>query len=86
MKAIVISKFGPSPDNLVIKDIPPPEPKPGNVVIRVKAFGINHAEMHMRKGEWAESVPVSVIECVGIVHTCPGGEFAIGTRGFHEKN
>jgi len=22
-------------------------------VIEVKAFGLNHAELHMRKGEWA---------------------------------
>ena len=35
--------------------------------------------MHMRKGEWAEWVPISGIECVGIVHACPGGEFAEGT-------
>ncbi len=26
----------------------------GQVVIKVKAFGIDHAEMHMRRGEWAE--------------------------------
>jgi hypothetical protein len=30
-----------------------PEPRAGHAVIQVKAFGINHAEMHMRKGEWA---------------------------------
>ena len=49
MRAIVIQKFG-GPENLVIKEIPDPEPKPGHVVIRVKAFGVNHAEMHMRRG------------------------------------
>ncbi|KAB8067310.1 alcohol dehydrogenase zinc-binding domain protein [Aspergillus leporis] len=63
MRAIVIEKFG-GPDSLV-----------GEVVIKVKAFGINHAGMHMRKGEWAEWMPVSGIECVGIVAACPGGEF-----------
>ncbi|KAF9462364.1 Zn-dependent oxidoreductase [Collybia nuda] len=80
MKAIVISHFGPSVDNLVFRDIEAPEPTLGRVVIRVKAFGINHAEMHMRKGEWAESMPVSGIECVGIVHACPGGEFIVGAK------
>jgi NADPH:quinone reductase-like Zn-dependent oxidoreductase len=50
------------------------------VVIEVKAFGINHAETHMRKGEWAEAVKVSGIECVGIVKACSNGEFAIGTK------
>lgn len=78
MKAIVIEKFG-GPDCLVIKDVAAPEPEEGQVVIRVKAFGVNHAEMHMRRGEWAEWMPISGIECVGTVAACPGGEFAEGT-------
>jgi NADPH:quinone reductase-like Zn-dependent oxidoreductase len=76
---IVIDHFG-GPDVLVFKDIPEPEPQPGHVVIQIKAFGINHAEMHMRRGEWAESMPISGIECVGIVKSCPGGEFAVGSK------
>src|SRR3954464_14882801 len=79
MRAIVIQKFG-GPENLVIKEIPDPEPKPGHVVIEIKAFGINHAEMHMRRGEWAEAAEVSGIECVGIVDACPGGEFPVGAK------
>jgi len=54
MRAIVLEKFG-GPDSLVYKDIPEPEAQPGHVVIQIKAFGINHAEMHMRRGEWASS-------------------------------
>ena len=54
MRAIVLEKFG-GLDSLVYKDIPEPEPKAGHVVIQIKAFGINHAEMHMRRGEWAEA-------------------------------
>jgi NADPH:quinone reductase-like Zn-dependent oxidoreductase len=79
MRAIIIEKFG-GPENLVIKEIPDPEPQPGHVVIEVKAFGINHAEMHMRRGEWAEAAEVSGIECVGLIKSCPGGEFAVGTK------
>jgi NADPH:quinone reductase-like Zn-dependent oxidoreductase len=60
--------------------MPEPEPKVGHVVIEVKAFGINHAEIHMRKGEWAEAAEISGIECVGIVKSCPGGEFAVGAK------
>src|SRR5262249_26493876 len=48
--------------------------------IEVKAFGLNHAEMHMRRGEWAEAAKVSGIECVGLVRACPGGEFPIGAK------
>jgi NADPH:quinone reductase len=79
MRAILIKGFG-GPENLVIETIPDPEPKIGHAIIEVKGFGINHAETHMRKGEWAEAAPVSGIECVGIIRTCPGGEFAPGTK------
>jgi len=79
VKAVVLDGFG-GLDVLVFKDIPKPEPKMGTVVIKVKAFGVNHAEMHMRRGEWAEAAEVSGIECVGIVDSCPGGEFAVGSR------
>jgi NADPH:quinone reductase len=80
MRAVVIEKFG-GPDSLVIKEIPEPEPNAGHVVIQVKAFGINHAAMHMRRDQWAEAAPVSGIECVGLVKSCPGGEFHRIDRG-----
>src|SRR5215475_10686195 len=79
MRAILRKQFG-GPDVLEIHEIPEPEPKAGHAVIRVKAFGINHAELHMRKGEWAEIADVSGIECVGVVKSCPGGEFAVGAK------
>lgn len=79
MRAIVLEKFG-GLDSLVYKDIPEPEAEIGHVVIDIKAFGINHAEMHMRRGEWAEAAPVSGIECVGVVKSCPGGEFPVGAK------
>ena len=79
MRAIVRQQFG-DPENMVIREIAEPEPKAGHAVIEVKAFGINHAETHMRKGEWAEAAPVSGIECVGIVRACPGGEFAVASK------
>jgi NADPH:quinone reductase-like Zn-dependent oxidoreductase len=79
MRAIVLERFG-GVDSLVYKDIPEPEPRMGDVAIEIKAFGINHAEMHMRRGEWAEAAPVSGIECVGLVKSCPGGEFPIGAK------
>ena len=79
MRAILRTGFG-GPEVLGIREIPEPEPKAGHAVIEVKAFGINHAEMHMRKGEWAEIADVSGIECVGLIKSCPGGELAIGTK------
>ncbi len=79
MRAIVLEKFG-GLDSLVYTDLPEPEPMAGHVVIEIKAFGINHAEMHMRRGEWAEAAQVIGIECVGLVKSCPGGEFPIGAK------
>ena len=79
MRAIILEKFG-GLDSLVYTEIPKPLPKAGEVVIKVKGFGINHAELHMRRGEWAEAAEVSGIECVGIVDSCPGGEFPVGAK------
>jgi NADPH:quinone reductase len=79
MRAIVLDGFG-GLDKLVYTDIPKPLPREGEVVIKVKGFGINHAELHMRRGEWAEAAEVSGIECVGIVDSCPGGEFPVGAK------
>ena len=70
MRAIVIQQSG-GPEQLATQELPDPEPMPGHVVIEVKAFGINHAETHMRKGEWAEAAKVSGIECIGLVKACP---------------
>ena len=77
MNAIVITAFG-GPEVLAYQRLPVPVPASGEVLLHVKAFGVNHAEMHMRKGEWDEWNPITGLECVGIVEACPGGEFPIG--------
>jgi NADPH:quinone reductase-like Zn-dependent oxidoreductase len=79
MRAILRTGFG-GPEVLVIREIAEPEPKVGHAVIQVKAFGLNHAELHMRQGNWAEIADVSGIECVGVVKSCPGGEFPVGAK------
>src|SRR5262245_7923719 len=79
MRAIIIKEFG-GLDGLVIEKLPDQDPKPGNVLIQVKAFGLNHAETHMRKGEWAEAAAVSGSEGVGTIKDCPGGEFVPGIK------
>ncbi|KAI1353191.1 GroES-like protein [Xylaria sp. FL0043] len=70
MRAIVISKFG-GPEVLVYHDVARPVPGGDEVLIRVHAFGVNHAEMHMRKGEWDEWNPVTGLECVGTIEAYP---------------
>jgi NADPH2:quinone reductase len=77
MKAIVTTENG-GPEVLKIRELPDPDPSQGEVLIRVKAFGVNHAETHMRKGEWPEATPVSGIEAVGTVVRDPSGALADG--------
>ena len=61
MRAIVLNGFG-GFESLVIKELPDPKPIAGRVLIAVKAFGVNQAETHMRKGEWAEAAQVSGLQ------------------------
>jgi NADPH:quinone reductase len=78
MRAMVITEPG-GPEVLQIQEVPDPVPGDGEVLIRVRAFGINHAETHMRKGEWPEATPISGIEAVGTVVTDPSGALAEGS-------
>src|SRR5262245_61136104 len=79
MRAITRKSFG-GPEVLTIQNLPDPEARPGHVLIEVKAFGINHAETHMRRGDWAEAAPVSGIECVGLVKDGTDGPFQPGQK------
>jgi NADPH:quinone reductase len=79
MRAIVIEQYG-GPEQLVIKELPVPEPASGQIVIEVKAFGLNHADIYFRKGLWGEVSKVSGIECVGLVKFDPEGRFRPGQK------
>ncbi|MDR3468116.1 MAG: zinc-binding dehydrogenase [Xanthobacteraceae bacterium] len=77
MRAIVIKQYG-GPEVLAIEERPDPEPAPGHVVIDVKAFGLNQAEIYFRKGAWGDVAEISGIECAGVVRADPQGRFAPG--------
>lgn len=79
MKAVVIHQPG-GPEVLKIEFLPVPIPAPGQVLIRVKAFGLNRSEMFTRQGHSPDvQFPrVLGIEAVGIVDDAPGGEFRKG--------
>jgi NADPH:quinone reductase-like Zn-dependent oxidoreductase len=79
MKAVVIKEYG-GPEQLVIKELPEPEPQAGSVVIEVKAFGLNHAETYFRSGIWGDVARVSGIECVGLVKSDPSGGLRPGQK------
>jgi NADPH:quinone reductase-like Zn-dependent oxidoreductase len=79
MKAVVIHEPG-GPEVLKIESLPLPQPAPGQVLIRVKAFGLNRSELFTRQGLSPDvRFPrVLGIEAVGIVDDAPGGEFSKG--------
>lgn len=79
MRAIVIKHYG-GPDVLAIEERPDPAPLPGQVLVRVKAFGLNRAELYFRKGAWGEVAEISGIECVGVVKADPGGRLKPGQK------
>ena len=77
MRAIVIKQYG-GPDVLTIEDRPLPSQQAGEVLIEVKAFGLNHAEIYFRQGAWGDVAEISGIECVGVVKSDPSGRLAAG--------
>ncbi len=81
MRAVVIDAPG-GPDVLHIRELPVPVPMPGQVLIRVEAFGLNRSELHFLRGMGhSGSFPrVPGIEAVGTVERAPGGEFVAGTQ------
>jgi NADPH2:quinone reductase len=79
MKAIVRQGYG-GPEQLHLRDVPDPVALPGEVVVRVKAFGINRAEQYFRQGLWGEVAAISGIECVGEVIADASGALLPGQR------
>ncbi len=79
MKAAVIHEAG-GPEVLKVESRPVPTPQHGEVLIRVKAFGLNRSELFTRQGH-SPSVKfprILGIEAVGLVEQAPGDEFGKG--------
>src|SRR5260370_26183941 len=78
-KAAVIQEAG-GREVLKPETLPIPTPQNGEVLIRVKAFGLNRSELFTRQG-LSPDVPfprVLGIEAVGLVESAPGNEFQHG--------
>lgn len=81
MRAVVLDAPG-LPEALQIRDRPVPTPQAGQVLIKVRAFGLNRSELHTRLGlSHGVSFPrVLGIEATGTVVACPGGEYSTGQQ------
>ncbi|WP_043262963.1 NADP-dependent oxidoreductase [Streptomyces sp. CT34] len=88
MKAIALEKYG-SPDDLRLMDLPEPKVAPGEVLVRVKAAGVNPVDWKLAAGYLDPIMEVrfplisgwdvaGVVERVGF----DAGEFAVGDEVF----
>lgn len=73
MKAIVISKPGP-PEVLQIQERPVPVPDKNEVLIRIKAAGVNRPDVAQRQGNYppppGASADIPGLEVAGIIEAC----------------
>lgn len=85
MKAVVITEFG-GPEVLKIQDYPTPEIYGDQVLIEVKAAGLNRADVSQREGKYPapEGVPADILglEVAGTIVKCGPDvvDFTVGDR------
>jgi NADPH2:quinone reductase len=73
MKAVQLSRFG-APDVLEILELPRPIPGPGQVLIRIRAAGINYFETLVRQNRYAVTPILPIVpgvEVAGVIEA-PG--------------
>lgn len=85
MKAVVARELG-GPEVLRYEDLPDPIPGPGEVLVRVRAVGVNFADHLMRRGAYRGEPPPLIpgLEFAGEVAELGAGvdTFAVGQRVF----
>jgi NADPH2:quinone reductase len=82
MQAIEIRKTG-GPEVLELVDLPRPEPKPGEVLVKIEAAGVNFIDTYLREGRYPAPLPfIPGQEAAGVVTTVGDGveAFSIGDR------
>jgi synaptic vesicle membrane protein VAT-1 len=81
MRAVLLTRYG-GREVLRIRDIPEPQPRQGEVRVRIKTIGINFAEILSRRGlyGWAPRLPyVPGMEAFGVVEGT-GQRVIVGTQ------
>jgi NADPH2:quinone reductase len=67
MKAIRVHKPG-GPEVLSYEDVPDPQPKPGEAVVKIDAAGINYIDVYYRTGSYKAELPFTIgVEGAGTV-------------------
>ena len=84
MKAAVIRAFG-APDLIHLEDLPTPEPRPGEVLVKVLAAGVNRLDHYVRLGQINPSLSFPHVlgsDAAGVVAGLGSGvsRFEVGER------
>jgi len=70
MRAILIKDGAGPADNLYVGEVPTPSPQTGEVLVKIKAFGLNRLDLHQREGKYPPPAGASSIlgvEFAGVV-------------------
>ena len=83
MKAVVLDRITEA-KNIVLSEVPIPEARPGWVLVRVRAFGINHSEKLLRlneiRADYIQKPVIPGIECVGEIADPSDSSLAVGQK------
>src|SRR5215831_11831048 len=75
MKAIVVREFG-APGVMKLEEVQDPVAGPGQVLIRVKAAGVNPVDTYVRSGAYARKPPLPHypgMDIAGVIESVGGG-------------
>lgn len=83
MKAVVLTKPTKAED-IVISEVDIPKVKPGWLLVKIKAFGLNHSEQILREFEiendYIQKPVIPGIECVGEIADASDSSLAAGQK------
>src|SRR5690349_22787223 len=80
MRAVVITRPG-GPEVLEIRDVDAPQPGADDVLIRVRASGLNRADIHQRKGGYP-APPGSPADIPGLEYAGEVADVGANVRDF----
>ena len=79
MRAVILDRYG-GPEVLRIRDVPLPEPRAGEVRVRIRAIGLNFAEVLSRRGLYGWAPPLPYILGMEAYGELDGEPVVVGTQ------